>query len=233
MVGFDQSAYAFDEDTSTGQVCITFTGDLSSTASPNLGLILVEETAEGLLLSVVFWKISKFVAEGNIAKFVYITGIVSSEMKLWTSSTVLCLSLTQMELILQPPMTVLLLLIVKPLCTVWTLSSLTMALWREMRVLTSSSTLPVKENWSGSSSVIPPSPSGTMIVSNFSFRWRQLAQGFCNELWTSFNQFESSWILFLEQWSGGWIAIFLVTIASPYITLSTAKDKSMSSILCG
>ncbi len=48
MVGFDQSTYAIDEDTSTGQVCITFTGDLASTVSPNLGLILVEETAEGV-----------------------------------------------------------------------------------------------------------------------------------------------------------------------------------------
>ncbi len=54
MVGFDQSTYAFDEDASTGQVCITFTGDLASTVSPNLGLILVGETAdaEGVLFSV-------------------------------------------------------------------------------------------------------------------------------------------------------------------------------------
>ncbi len=47
MVGFDQSAYEFDEDASTGQVCITFTGDLASTVTSRLGLILVEETAEG------------------------------------------------------------------------------------------------------------------------------------------------------------------------------------------
>ncbi len=61
MVGFDQSTYAFDEDTSTGQVCITFTGDLASTVSPNIGLILVHETAEGMLFSVVFWMNSKVV----------------------------------------------------------------------------------------------------------------------------------------------------------------------------
>ncbi len=54
-VGFDQSTYAFDEDASTGQVCITFTGDLASTVSPNLGLVLVEETAEGVWFSVLFW----------------------------------------------------------------------------------------------------------------------------------------------------------------------------------
>ncbi len=52
MVGFDQPTYAFDEDASTGQVCITFTGDLASTISPNIGLILVGETAEGVLFSV-------------------------------------------------------------------------------------------------------------------------------------------------------------------------------------
>ncbi len=54
MVGFDQSAYAFDEDTSTGQVCITYTGDLASTVSTNFGLILVEGTAEGVWISVYF-----------------------------------------------------------------------------------------------------------------------------------------------------------------------------------
>ncbi len=48
MVGFNQSAYAFDEDASTGQVCITVTGDLASTVSPNVRLMLVEKTAEGV-----------------------------------------------------------------------------------------------------------------------------------------------------------------------------------------
>ncbi len=53
MVAFDQTTYAFEEDTSTGQVCITFTGDLASTISPNIGLILVGETAEGVLICAV------------------------------------------------------------------------------------------------------------------------------------------------------------------------------------
>ncbi len=47
VVGFDQSAYAFNEAASTGQVCITFTGELAATLSLSLGLMLVEESADG------------------------------------------------------------------------------------------------------------------------------------------------------------------------------------------
>ncbi len=47
MVGFNQSAYVFDEDASTGQVCITYTGELAPTVSLSLGLLLVEESADG------------------------------------------------------------------------------------------------------------------------------------------------------------------------------------------
>ncbi len=47
MVGFNQSAYAFNEDASTGQVCITYTGELAATVFLSLGLMLVEESADG------------------------------------------------------------------------------------------------------------------------------------------------------------------------------------------
>ncbi len=48
-VGFNESAYAFDEDASTGQVCITQTGELAATLSLSLGLTLVDESADGML----------------------------------------------------------------------------------------------------------------------------------------------------------------------------------------
>ncbi len=47
MVGFNQSAYAFDEAASTGQVCITYTGELAATVSLRLDLMLLEESAFG------------------------------------------------------------------------------------------------------------------------------------------------------------------------------------------
>ncbi len=51
MVGFNQSAYVFNEDASTEQVCITYTGELAATVSLSLGLVLVEELADGTFLS--------------------------------------------------------------------------------------------------------------------------------------------------------------------------------------
>ncbi len=47
MVGFNQSGYAFDEAASTGQVCITYTGEIAATVSLSLGLVLVEGIADG------------------------------------------------------------------------------------------------------------------------------------------------------------------------------------------
>lgn len=49
MVGFDQPAYAFDEDASTAQVCfqISLLGDLGPSVSPELGLSLMDIQTEG------------------------------------------------------------------------------------------------------------------------------------------------------------------------------------------
>ncbi len=47
MVGFDQPDYQFDEDSSTAQVCFTYTGDLGPEVSASLELALMDMQTEG------------------------------------------------------------------------------------------------------------------------------------------------------------------------------------------
>ncbi len=51
MVGFNQSAYVFNEEASSGQVCISYAGELAATVSLSLGLMLVEELADGTFIN--------------------------------------------------------------------------------------------------------------------------------------------------------------------------------------
>ncbi len=47
MVGFVQPDYQFDEDSSTAQVCFTYTGDLGPEVSASLELALMDMQTEG------------------------------------------------------------------------------------------------------------------------------------------------------------------------------------------